>query len=174
MTFSGHLTDAQAQRLLEGALDPVRDAEVEAHAASCAGCQALLASDRALDDALDGLAALEPDLPDGFTDAVLARVDAAERLRHRERGLALGILGAAVAAAVAAFALAGARAWAPALSGWAGTLGEAARGLQISAGFLPTVVGALRLQIVLAAALLGLPLLLALARLIPAHRPETA
>jgi Na+/H+ antiporter NhaD/arsenite permease-like protein len=43
-TFTGHLTDAQAQRLLDGALLPAEAAESEAHVAGCAECQALVFS----------------------------------------------------------------------------------------------------------------------------------
>ena len=114
--FSGHLTDAQAQRLLEGALDPALDAEVRAHHALCAGCQGLVASFRELSEALDGLGALEPALPSGFTADVLARVDAADRAAARERRTALAVVAGAVAAAAAAFALAGGAAVAPAIT----------------------------------------------------------
>ena len=112
-TFTGHLTDAQAQRLVDGVLSPAEAPEVERHAAACLECQALVA-------------------------------------------------------------VAGPGAWAPALSSGVDQLGELARVLRIGAGFVPAVVGALRLQIVLAAAAFALPLLLALARLMPAPRPESA
>ena len=117
-TFTGHLTDAQAQRLVDGVLSTAEAPEVERHAAACLECQALVESYRMLEGALDALA--EPELPDDFTFGVLARA------------------------------------------------------LRIGAGFVPAVVGALRLQIVLAAAAFALPLLLALARLMPAPRPESA
>jgi hypothetical protein len=53
-------------------------------------------------------------------------------------------------------------------------LGDLSRVLRIGAGFVPAIVGALRLQIILAAAAFALPILLGLARLMPAPRPETA
>jgi anti-sigma factor RsiW len=171
-TFTGHLTDAQAQRLLDGVLFPAEAAEVEAHAGSCAECAALVASYRLLSSALDDLAV--PELPDDFTAGVLSAVDARERTVARERWLAAGILTSVVAVAAAAFALAGAGAWAPALSGAVDGLGSAARTLRIAAGFVPALVGALRVQIILAAAAFALPLLVILARLIPAPRTEHA
>ncbi|HEY6100340.1 MAG TPA: anti-sigma factor [Anaeromyxobacter sp.] len=172
-TFSGHLTDAQAQRLLDGALEPSRDGGVESHLAGCAECQALVESYRALCEALGGLDAELPPLPDDFTAAVLAGIDLRERAVARDRRLAFGILAGVLAAAVAVFAVAGAGAWAPTLSGWADGLGSTARAVRIGAGFVPTVVHALRLQILLAAAAVALPLLIAFARLMPAPAPRT-
>jgi anti-sigma factor RsiW len=172
-TFTGHLTDAQAQRALEGMLDPARDVGVEGHLAGCAACQALVASYEALSDALGGLDDGLP-LPEDFTAGVLARIDATERAAARERRLALGILGGVVAAAVAVFALAGAGAWAPTFSRWADVVGDAIRTVRVGAGFVPTLVSALRLQIVLAAGIVALPVLVALARLMPAPRTEAA
>ena len=171
-TFTGHLTDAHAQRLVDGVLSPAEAPEVERHAAACLECQALVESYRMLEGALDALAV--PELPHDFTSGVLARIEVQERSAARERRFALGILGGVVAAAAALVAVAGPGAWAPALSSGVDQLGELARVLRIGAGFVPAVVGALRLQIVLAAAAFALPFLLALARLMPAPRPESA
>ncbi len=170
-TFTGHLTDEQAQRLVDAALDPHRDTGVEAHAAGCAACQALVASYRALASALDDLEI--PPLPDDFTGAVLARVQAVERSAARERRIALGILLGVIAATAAVFGLAGAGAWAPTLARFADGVGSAARVLRVGAGFVPELISALRLQIALAASAVALPLLLALARLMP-RRSEIA
>jgi anti-sigma factor RsiW len=172
-TFTGHLTDAQAQRALDGMLDPARDAGVERHLAGCAECQALVASYEALADALGGLDDALP-LPDDFTGAVIARIDARERAAARDRRLAVGILAGVALAAVATFALAGASAWAPTFSRWADGVGDVLRAFRVGAGFVPTLVSALRVQIVLAAGIVALPLLVALARLMPAPRPEVA
>jgi anti-sigma factor RsiW len=171
-TFTGHLTEEQAQRLVDGSLDRARDSGVEAHAAGCAACLALVASYRALASALEDLEI--PPLPDDFTGAVLARVEAMEKTAARERRLALGILLAVVAATATVFGLAGARAWASPLARLAEGIGSAARVLRIGAGFLPELISALRLQIALAASALALPLLFALARLMPPHRREVA
>ncbi len=171
-TFTGHLTDEQAQRLVDASLDRSRDAGVETHAAGCAVCQALVASYRALASALDDLEI--PPLPEDFTGAVLARVEAMEHSAARERRLALGILLGVVAATAAVFAVAGAGAWAPPLARLADVIGSAARVVRIGAGFVPELISALRLQIALAASALALPLLLALARLMPPHRSEVA
>jgi anti-sigma factor RsiW len=174
-TLTGHLTDAQAQRLLDGVLDAARDADVERHAATCADCQALVESYRALAAALgemDPLAAAP--LPDGFTADVMARIDARERLVARERRLALAILGGTLASAVAIFAVAGAGAWAPTVARWVDGIGEAARALRVGSGFVPTLVSALRIHILVAATAVAAPLLLALSRLVPARESRTA
>ena len=173
-TFTGHLTDAQAQRVLDGALDPARDGGVETHLAGCPECQVLVESYRALSEALDGLDAAMPPVPEDFTETVLARIDAREHAVARDRRLAFGILAGVLAAAAAVFAIAGSGAWAPTLSGIADSLGSAARAFRIGAGFVPTVVHALRLHILLASGMTALILLLAFARLMPAHRTETA
>lgn len=174
-TFTGHLGDAQAQRALEGVLEPSERHEVERHLAGCPACQALVESYRALSAALDGLDAdaLAP-LPDDFTAGVLARIDARERSTARARWVAFAILGVVVAAAAALAAVAGASAWAPAVSGVADGLAWAARAIRVGSSFLPDVVTALRLQILLAAGLVALPILVAMARLIPAPRREIA
>ncbi len=169
----GHLTDAQAQRLVDGALPDAEAPGIEGHLAGCAACQASVAAYHMLAEALDDLEV--PDLPADFTDGVLARIDARERTATRERRQAVAILAGVALASVAAFALAGASAWAPVVSSTADLLGSAVRALRIGASFVPDLVGALRLQIILAAAVAALPLLLALSRLMPASPPaETA
>lgn len=171
-TFTGHLTDAQAQRLVDGMLLGGETAEVEGHARGCLECEALVASYRALGDALGDLEL--PPLPADFTESVLARIETRERAAVRERTAALSILAAVVAAAVAVFALAGASAWAPTIARGADGLGAALRALRIGAGFVPEVVAALRVQIVLAAATVAIPLLVALSRLMPSPGTEVA
>jgi anti-sigma factor RsiW len=171
-TFTGHLTDAQAQRLVDGVLSEAETHGVERHAAGCAECEALVESYRVLAGALDDL--VVPNLPADFTSSVLARIDAAERETARERRFALGILAGVVGLAAALFVVAGPGVWAPALSSGVDQLGDLARALRIGAGFVPAIVGALRLQIILAAATFAVPLLLGLARLMPAPRPENA
>lgn len=172
MTFTGHLTDAQAQRLGDGLLDAARDAGVEAHAAGCAECAALVESYRILGEALDGLPV--PELPADFTAGVLERIEAAEVRVVRERRVAVAILAAAAAATCAALVAAGVGGLATEVSGWAGGLGEAARALRIGSGVLPGLVSALRIQLLLGAAAVALPLLVGLSRLMPAHRAEIA
>jgi anti-sigma factor RsiW len=173
-TFTGHLTDAQAQRLVDGVLSAGETPEVEAHAGSCLECQAVVESYRVLASALEELPV--PALPADFTASVLAEIDAREHAAARERRFAFGILGGVMLALAALLALAGPGAWAPAMSHAIDRLGDGARALRIGAGFVPAVVAALRLQIVLAVAAFALPLLVALARLIPAPsaRTETA
>lgn len=170
--LDGHLTDSQAQALVDGALPADQALEAERHAAGCAACQANVALYRMLAAALDDLDV--PTLPADFTDGVLARIDARERSLARERKHAVAILAGVVLATVAAFAAAGATAWAPVVSSSADLLAEAVRALRIGWSFIPDVVGALRFQIIFAAAALALPFLLALSRLMPTPRAETA
>ncbi|HET7824552.1 MAG TPA: anti-sigma factor [Anaeromyxobacter sp.] len=170
---TAHLTDAQAQRLVDGMLSEAEAPEAERHAATCAACQATVATYRMLARALDDLEV--PDLPVDFTDGVIARIDVRERALARERKHAVAILAGVVLATVAAFAAAGAAAWAPVVASAADFLGSAAHVLRIGASFVPDVVGALRFQILVAAAALAVPLLLALSRLmVPVTRTETA
>jgi anti-sigma factor RsiW len=173
-TFTGHLTDAQAQRLLDGALLPAEAAESEAHVAGCAECQALVESFAALSDALSGLAV--PDLPSDFTATVLDEIDVRERAALRERRFALALCAAGlVAIAGVGLWLLGATSWAPALNGFADRLGVAGRTLRLAADVVPPVVSALRVQIAAACAALVLPLLFALSRLMtPSPRTELA
>jgi anti-sigma factor RsiW len=170
--LDGHLTDFQAQALVDGALSGAEAPELERHVAGCPACQANVATYRMLAAALDDLEV--PGLPADFTDGVLARIDARERSAARERKHAAVILAGVVLATIAAFVAAGASAWAPVLSSSADLLGEAVRVLRIGWSFVPDVVGALRFQIIFAAAVLALPFLLALSRLMPTPRAETA
>lgn len=167
--LAGHLTDDQAQLVADG-VPP--GAEVEQHLAGCAACQASVAAYRLLASALEDLEL--PELPTDFTDGVLARIDVRERALARERKHAVAILSGVVFATVAAFAVAGASAWAPVVSSAADLFGSTVRVLRIGSSFVPDLVGALRFQIIFAAAVISLPLLLALARLMPAARTETA
>jgi anti-sigma factor RsiW len=171
-TQLGHLTDAQAQRLVDGALPEAEAPAVERHLAGCAACQATVETYRMLAEALEDLEV--PPLPDGFTDAVLARIDVRERSAARERRHAVAILVGVALATAAAFAAAGASAWAPVLSTAVEVLGGALHAVRIGSDFVPKIVSALRPQIILAAGVLALPLLLALSRLMPAPRAETA
>ncbi len=167
-----HLTDAQAQRLVDGMLSAAEAPAVERHAAACAECRATVETYRMLASALEDLEV--PALPADFTDGVLALVETRERALARERRHAFGILAALAACTVAAFAFAGASAWAPYFSSVAEAFGTAARAFQIGSTFMPHLVGALRLQIIVGAAALAVPFLLALARLMPQQRTEIA
>ncbi|HTP52083.1 MAG TPA: anti-sigma factor [Anaeromyxobacteraceae bacterium] len=162
-----HLSEEEAQRLLEGALPGEERSGVSDHLASCAGCQALVSSFQALEDALSLLPAAEP--PPDFTAGVLALIDLRERSARRERRVALGVLGAVAAALAATVALAGQAAWAPALSEASASLVQGVEAARISRQVLSPLLGALRAEIVLGCAALGLPLLLGLSRLVPAR-----
>jgi anti-sigma factor RsiW len=170
-TFTGHLTDAQAQRLLDGMLFPAEAAEAESHAAGCGECQTVIESFRALSDALDGLEL--PPLPAGFTEGVLARIDQHERAAARERRFAFGIAAASLVAVAAAviFTIGD---WAPGLASAVEALGSASRTLRLSVEIATPVVFALRLYLALAAALAALPVLFLLSRLMPAPSAQIA
>lgn len=172
-TFSGHLTDAQAQRVVDGALLGAEAHEVEAHVAGCLECQGLVATYEALGAALSRELEV-PGLPDDFTDGVLALVDTRERAVRRERRFATVICAALLVAVATAAVLAGAGGWAPAGARLADTLGATARAVGLGAGVLPQLVSALRLPVALACVTAVLPLLFALSRLMPSPRTEIA
>lgn len=162
MTSAVHFTDEHAQRFLEGLLpDPIRSAG-EAHLAECLECTALVEEHRALMGAFDALT--DPLPPIGFTQAVLARVEKKERLARRERLFAVGILAGAVAAAVIAFSLAGQTAWVDRLTQWTSGFAAVARFFSIAGDVIPAVASALRLHVVAAALLLGIPVVYSLRR----------
>src|SRR5512141_403509 len=166
-----HLTDELAQGLVEGMLpDDVR-AGCGEHAAACPECRALVASYRALSDALADLDAPVP--PPDFTDAVMARIEAVDEARAWDRRLALGIVAAAGTIAAVLFAMAGASAWAPAVSRVTGRLGDLAVLFSVGSTIVSPLVHALRFHIAIGCAALGLPLLYALSCLVPS-RAEAA
>lgn len=158
-----HLTDAQAQDLVDGLVTAADAEALAAHVAGCPACEALVDSYQALCAALDALPL--PELPDDFTRGVLARVDARERQRSRERRTAVAVVAGALAALAAAALAAGARTWVPAVTHFADDLGATARALKLGADVLPPVLAALRLPIAAAAAAIAVPVLYALSRL---------
>jgi anti-sigma factor RsiW len=158
-----HLTEDEAQAFLDGLLDAPAAARAEAHLEGCEGCQALVASFDALSEALSALPVAEP--PADFTAGVLARIDARERSLAADRRVAVGILGAVAALLVVALAAAGQSAWAPALSAVSATAVRTLQAFRVSSDVLSPVLSALRLPILLATAAMGIPLVLALARL---------
>jgi anti-sigma factor RsiW len=161
-----HLSDELAQSLVDGLLPAPMRAECQAHADRCDACRLLVESYVALGDALDGLDAPLP--PPDFTDVVMQRIEAREQVRVWERRLAFGILGAAACAACLIFAYLGAGAWAPVVVGRATTVAS------VGADVLAPLLRALRLQIALGCAALGLPLLFALSRLVPRRSEVSA
>jgi len=170
--FSPHLSDAQAQRLLDGVLLPEEADEVTAHAAACAGCAALVDSYRALSAGLEALPGL--DLPLDFTAGVLARVEQKERSAARERRTAAVVVAGVLAALAGLLAFGGGSAWAPAATSFADQIGTAAHTFRLGAAILPPVLAALRLPIAGICAALFFALALALKRLTPAPRPQPA
>ena len=166
-----HLTDELAQGLVEELLSEGARAACADHAAACPECRALVASYRALSDALADLDAPVP--PPDFTDAVMARIEAEDEARAWDRRLALGIAAAAGISAAVIFAMAGASAWAPAVSRLSGKVGDLAVLLSVGSAVASPIVHALRFHIAIGCAALGLPLLYALSRLVPS-RAEVA
>lgn len=167
-----HLTEDEAQLHLEAGLGGPERGRVETHLAGCPSCQALVQSFQALAEALSGMPAAEP--PSDFTAAVMARIDERELARASERRAALAVLGAVAVSLVVALALAGQAAWAPALSA-ASTAGvRALQAFRITADVVSPLVSALRLQIIVVAAAVGIPLTLALSRLATPRQGQAA
>jgi anti-sigma factor RsiW len=171
-SFSGHLSEAQAQRLLDGALDPSTDAGVTEHVDCCAGCCALVESFRALDEALDHLTV--PELPADFTARVMGCIDDVERASARERRWAFGIAAAVLLVAGVSLAAAGATGLGNAVSALSERLDLLARTVRVGAGVLPGLISTLRLQLLLATTVLSLPIFYGLSRLMPPARTESA
>ena len=144
-TLAGHLTDAQAQRLLDAALLSDEAAEVEDHVAGCAACAALVDSYRELALSLDALPV--PELPADFTAGVLERVERRERIVARERRAAAAVVVGALLALAAAVVGGGGGAWIPAATRFADQLGAVAHALRLGAEVLPPLLGTLRLPI---------------------------
>jgi anti-sigma factor RsiW len=160
-----HLSDELAQSLVDGLLSDRTRAECQAHVDACEECRAVVESYAALAEALDGLAVPLP--PPDFTDAVMERIDEVEQIRVWERRFAFGILGATALAACVIFAILGASAWAPVVSRITDGLGRVVTAVSVGSDVLSPLVRALRVQIAVGCAALGLPLLLALSRLVP-------
>jgi len=170
--FSPHLSDAQAQRLLDGVLRPDEADEVTAHAEACTVCAALVESYRALSAELEALPVSE--LPDDFTAGVLARVEQHERTAARERGSAAIVVASVLAALAGLVAFGGGSAWIPTATQFADELGVAAHTFRLGAEILPPVLVALRLPIGAICAALFLLVAFVLHRLAPAPRPQPA
>lgn len=163
MTDHRHITEEEAQLHLEGALSAEASSRVDAHVEGCAACQDLLASFVALSEALSALPVAEP--PPDFTHGVMARIEEREAARAAERRITVAVFATVSAALVVALAVAGQSAWAPALSGVSTAAVRALQALRISADVLSPVVSALRLQIIVGTAALGIPVFILLGRL---------
>jgi anti-sigma factor RsiW len=167
-----HIAEDEAQLYLEGAIEPSEATRIDRHLAGCAECQALVASFEALSEALSGLPLADP--PPDFTAAVMARIDEGEAARASERRILVGVLAAVGLSLGLALALAGPSGWAPALSA-ASSLGvKTLQALRITSDVLSPVVSALRVQILLVAAAVGIPLTLALSRLASPRHGQVA
>jgi anti-sigma factor RsiW len=158
-----HLTDELAQRYVDGVATEAEAVHCTEHLAGCDGCSLLVESYRALGDALEGLGGPEPE--PGFTAAVMARIDGAERAAARSRRFASAVVAAAAVLLVAVLGVSGAAVSAPALSGLTVALGDVFHATSVGLEVAAPLLRALRLQIVVACVSLGVPLLLALRRL---------
>ncbi len=172
MNHLHHLTEDEVQLHLEGMLDESVVARVEAHLAECPDCQALALSFEALSASLSALPSAEPPLD--FTAGVMARVEELDASRAAERRLTIGVFAVVAMALAVSVAVAGQSAWAPALSAASAGAVQALQAFRISTDVLSPLVSALRLQIIVAAAVLGIPLLLALSRLASPRRDHQA
>jgi anti-sigma factor RsiW len=170
-TLTGHLTDSQAQRLVDGALREDERSMVHAHEAGCLECQAIVASYRALSGALDALEI--PDLAADFTAGVLERIDRSERAAARERRFAAAIVLAGAFALVAALGLSVGH-WGDAIVRGLDLVARAGQTLRVSFEVATPVLSALRVHIGLVCAVVVAPMLVALSRLMPAPATETA
>ncbi len=172
MTDIRHLTEDEAQRFLEDGLAAPDCSRAETHLAGCPSCQALVLSFEALSDALSGLPLGEP--PADFTAGVMARIDEQEAVRAGERRVILAVLGVVGVSLAVALVLAGQSTWAPVLSAVSTGAVRALQALRITSDILTPVVSALRLQIVVAAAAVAIPLTLALSRLATPRHGQAA
>jgi anti-sigma factor RsiW len=167
-----HIAEDEAQLYLEGAIEPSEAARVDDHLAGCLECRALVASFEALSEALSGLPLVDP--PPDFTAAVMARIDERELAVASERRIALGVLAAVGVSLAIALALAGQSAWAPALSAASSAGVKVLQTLRITSDVLSPVVSALRLEILVIAAAVGIPLILVLSRLAAPRQGQVA
>lgn len=167
-----HLTDEEAQLHLESGLSAPEGARVETHLSGCPSCQALVSSFEALSEALTAMPLAEP--PADFTAVVMARIDQRELARARERQATLAVLGAVAASLVVALAFAGQAAWAPALSAVSTGAVKALYAFRITSDVLSPLISALRLQIIVVVAAVGIPLTLALSRLAAPRQGQAA
>ena len=172
MTDIRHLTDDEAQLFLEDGLARPERTRAETHLAGCPSCQALVVSFEALSEALSGLPLAEP--PPDFTAAVMARIDDREAVLASERRVAVAVLATVGVSLAVALALSGQATWAPALSAVSTAGVKALQALRITSDVLSPVVSALRLQIIVVAAAVGIPLLLALSRLATPRHGQAA
>jgi anti-sigma factor RsiW len=172
MTDVRHLDEEEVQSFLEGLLPGGERARVDAHLESCAACQSLLVSFEALEEALSGLTLADP--PIDFTAGVMARIDEREKAKAGERRVVVAVLATVSAALVVAVLLAGQAAWAPALSAVSSVGVSALRTARIASDVMSPVISALRVQIIVALAVVGIPLLLALSRLATPRQAQAA
>lgn len=167
-----HIDPDRARRFLDGSLPEKERARAEKHVGSCADCQAVL--ERSMETGVDFSTLRHPLPPAGFTVQVLSRIDVRERERKAERGIALAVLVAATAGAAACFAAAGQPAWVSQLASWTRGVAEASYVLQVLGSVLPAIGRGLRVEIALFCAVLALPLLFAMSRLVPRQERVSA
>ncbi len=172
MTDVRHIAEDEAQLYLEGAIEPSEAERIDGHLAGCTACQALVASFESLSEALSGLPLADP--PPDFTSAVMARIDERELARASERLIAFGVLATVCVSLVVALSLAGQAAWAPALSAVSSAGVRALQAFRITSDVLSPVVSALRVEIIVVAAVVGIPLTIALSRLATPRQGQVA
>jgi anti-sigma factor RsiW len=167
-----HIAEDEAQLHLEGAVEPSEAARIDRHLAGCMECRALVASFQALSEALSGMPLADP--PFDFTIGVMARIEERELALASERRIAVGVLAAVGVSLAVALALAGQAAWAPALSAASSAAVKALQAFRITSDVLSPVVSALRVEIIVVAAAVAIPLTLALSRLAAPRQGQVA
>jgi anti-sigma factor RsiW len=172
MTHVRHIDEIEAQSFLDGLLPEGERLRVDAHLEGCESCQALLLSFERLEEALSGLPLADP--PADFTAGVMARIDEREMAKAGERRVVLAVLATVSVALAVTLLVAGQAAWAPALSAVSSVGVRALQAVRISSDVLSPLVSALRLEIIVASAAIGIPLLLALSRLAVPRQGQVA
>ena len=167
-----HVSDAEAQLLLEDALEPTDRTRIEEHLAGCTDCMATVLSFEALAQALSTLPVAEP--PPDFTAGVMARIDEQERSLAGDRRVAVAVLGAVAALLTLAVLLAGPAAWAGLLSGASAAAASAIQVTHIGVDVLAPVFSALRLPLLVGTAGFAIVIVLTLTRLAQPRQVETA
>lgn len=166
-----HLSDETLQRLADALLEGAEKAQAEAHCQACSGCAALLQEYRELCGGLEAIPVPPP--PPRFTHQVMAAVEAREAALARQRKVALGTLVGSGALAALCFAIAGGGAWARQLSAFTTRSLQLGHVLHLVLDAARPVLLAWGLPLVLCAAVLCIPTLLALHRSV-VPRPVSA
>ena len=160
-----HPSDDLLQQHLDGTLSAAQMAEVDAHLRDCPACTSLRAE---YAEIFGGLAAMpEPLPPPRFVESVMAQVAVQQRDLARQRAVAAFTFAGSIALALVCFVAAGSHVWAHEVSAWSAGLVELGRGLHVAADLLGSLAVAVRVPLMASCAVLCLPMLLLLHRVLP-------